>query len=642
MHSAFAASAGPDAADASALAFYEGQARVLELIARGEPLASALEQLALFVEGRSPGLYCTILLLGEDGVHIQSGVSPRLPATYMKALEGYPIGPQAGSCGTAMHRRELVVVTDILSDPLWAPYKFLIENDGFRACWSLPILSGQNVVLGSFAMYYKEVRQPGPAEMMLLRAAANVAGIAIERDRRDAELHRYRSDLEARVQARTAELEQSLLEQRAIFENTTVAIFMANDRVIVRCNRRMADMLGYTPDELIGQSTRIYFPSDDAWRRFGEQSHGPIVTGQGYVGDTEVVRKDGSRIWCSAHGKAIDPADLSKGTIWVGIDVTDRKHAEAALERAMREQQALFDNANAGIHLVKDRHTVRCNRGLEQMLGYSPGELTGQPTRKLYGTDEEYLRIGREAYGVIDRGEVWAGEIELARKDGKIIVVSVQSRAMDAADPSAGTLWVSHDITARKHAERELLQAKEQLEESLAALRRTHCEVELMSEMSAFLQVCHQADEAVQCIRRFAPRMFPGSAGMIYAVDDAAGLLTGRLAWGERSVHEPVLTPDACWALRRGTPYRVDEPDTHLCCPHVEESGIADAPYVCLPLMAHGETFGLLTIFHPPGRVPVEGGVARHRLAVSLAEQVGLALANISLREQLRRRAPHD
>jgi C4-dicarboxylate-specific signal transduction histidine kinase len=96
-------------------------------------------------------------------------------------MNGLSIGPKAGSCGTAMYRREPVVVTDILQDPLWDAYRDVVAPYGFRACWSTPILSHSGKALGSFAMYYREPRSPSPTESRVLEMATHLAGIAIER-----------------------------------------------------------------------------------------------------------------------------------------------------------------------------------------------------------------------------------------------------------------------------------------------------------------------------------------------------------------------------------------------------------------------------------------------------------------------------
>src|SRR5712664_1322703 len=162
-------------------ALRDGESRILEMIARDAPLEEILENLVRVVEAQFAGLLCSVLLLDDDGQHVRHGAAPSLPKAYTKAIDGLCIGPKAGSCGTSMYRRETVIVTDILQDPLWEPYRALAEPLGFRACWSTPILAHSGKALGSFAMYYREPRGPSSAETRALEMATHLAGIATER-----------------------------------------------------------------------------------------------------------------------------------------------------------------------------------------------------------------------------------------------------------------------------------------------------------------------------------------------------------------------------------------------------------------------------------------------------------------------------
>ena len=184
--------------------FRGGQSGVLEMIAADAPLADVLTSLVLLMEGQAEGLRCSILLLNRDGKHVRHGAAPNLPEAYVKEVNGAPIGPRNGSCGTAMYRRRPVVVSDVMTDPLWADYRELAKICGLRACWSTPILSAQGDVLGSFAMYRQENRGPVPEENRLTQIATHIAGIAIERQRQQ-EILRER---EARINlaAESAEL----------------------------------------------------------------------------------------------------------------------------------------------------------------------------------------------------------------------------------------------------------------------------------------------------------------------------------------------------------------------------------------------------------------------------------------------------
>ena len=162
-------------------ALSDGENHILEMIARDASQEQILENLVRVVEAQFSGLLCSVLLLEEDGKHARHGAAPSLPEAYSKAIDGLCIGPKAGSCGTAMYRRETVIVTDILQDPLWEAYRELAEPYGFRACWSTPILAHSGEALGSFAMYYREPRAPSAAEKRALEMATHLGGIAIER-----------------------------------------------------------------------------------------------------------------------------------------------------------------------------------------------------------------------------------------------------------------------------------------------------------------------------------------------------------------------------------------------------------------------------------------------------------------------------
>ncbi|HEY6215474.1 MAG TPA: GAF domain-containing protein [Pyrinomonadaceae bacterium] len=163
-------------------AFEEGQKRILQMIDSNTPLREILNNLVLLMEAQTPEMLCSVLLLSADGNHIEHGAAPSLPEQYVKAVDGAPIGPKHGSCGTAMYRGEPVVVTDIFSDPLWDDYRKLADGTGLRACWSTPIMSRRGKVLGSFAMYYRQPQSPTGAEAYLTKVATNLAAQAIEHD----------------------------------------------------------------------------------------------------------------------------------------------------------------------------------------------------------------------------------------------------------------------------------------------------------------------------------------------------------------------------------------------------------------------------------------------------------------------------
>lgn len=166
-----------------ASALQAGQIKILEQIVADAPLEDVLDQVVLLAESQSTGLFCSVLLLDADGVTLRRGAAPSVSEPFLGAAKGIRVGPYNASCGAAAHRREMVVVSDILSDPLWNEYRPMASAHGFRSCWSAPIISRKGEVLGTFAMYSRAVREPVKAEYQLIEFAARLAEIAIERAR---------------------------------------------------------------------------------------------------------------------------------------------------------------------------------------------------------------------------------------------------------------------------------------------------------------------------------------------------------------------------------------------------------------------------------------------------------------------------
>jgi signal transduction histidine kinase len=158
-----------------------GERRALEMLADGEPLGDILAVLVRAIEQASVDTIASILLLDETGTRIQHGAAPGLPDAYNAAIDGQAIGPRAGSCGTAMFRREPVIVSDIETDPLWDDYRELARTYGLRSAWSFPILGEHDRVLGTFALYHRAPRDIDDDARELMKRTAHVAGIVLER-----------------------------------------------------------------------------------------------------------------------------------------------------------------------------------------------------------------------------------------------------------------------------------------------------------------------------------------------------------------------------------------------------------------------------------------------------------------------------
>jgi GAF domain-containing protein len=155
--------------------------RIQDVVASKTPLARKLENLVRIVEELTPsGMVASILLLDADGRHLRHGAGPSLPAAYNAAIDGIEIGPEVGSCGTAAFTDTTVSVYDIENDPRWANFKELALAQGLRACWSTPIHGQGGRVLGTFANYYRVVRDPSPVDVALTDMVTEAAAAVIE------------------------------------------------------------------------------------------------------------------------------------------------------------------------------------------------------------------------------------------------------------------------------------------------------------------------------------------------------------------------------------------------------------------------------------------------------------------------------
>ena len=158
---------------------------ILERIAAGEPLTQLLSYIALSIEKENPQMFCSILLVSDDGTRLMNGAAPSLPDSYNRATHGTKIGDGIGSCGTAAFRRQRVIVEDIDNHPFWKGFAPAREA-GLHSCWSEPIISSIGVLLGTFAIYHRTVAVPAEDEILLIQQASAFAAIAIERSKGEA------------------------------------------------------------------------------------------------------------------------------------------------------------------------------------------------------------------------------------------------------------------------------------------------------------------------------------------------------------------------------------------------------------------------------------------------------------------------
>ncbi len=220
--------------------------RIMTLMAAGDQLAVVLDAVALSVEAEAPDTLCSILLLDESGQRLTLGAGSSLPDDYNAAIEGLAIGPNAGSCGTAAFLDRRVIVEDIQTDPLWVDFKDLAAAAGLRACWSQPIRGAGGEVLGTFGIYHRQIRAPGAKDIAFIESAAELAAIAITRQRAQEELARS----EARA-LRAFQIQTDTARDLTTFFEVSLDMLCIRDKdfKFVKVNRAWEKALGYSIED---------------------------------------------------------------------------------------------------------------------------------------------------------------------------------------------------------------------------------------------------------------------------------------------------------------------------------------------------------------------------------------------------------
>jgi diguanylate cyclase (GGDEF)-like protein/PAS domain S-box-containing protein len=246
---------------------------------------------------------------------------------------------------------------------------------------------------------------------------------------------------------------QVLLEQKAILDNASVGILFTKGGRMMSCNPRMAEMFGYTPEQMTGRPSVAVFASPEVYRQFGAEA-GPLL-GNGLPFEKpefEFRRRDGSLFWCRVRAKAVDTERSEEGTIWILEDVTEAR-------RTLIEVQAIMTNASVSILFTKNRLITRYNRGFAEMFRYQGDEGLGLPARALFASDESYERFGELAQPLLSVGKPFQTETETARKDGSLMWSQLIAYVVNPDDPSQGTIWIIEDRTEHKKAEESLRNA---------------------------------------------------------------------------------------------------------------------------------------------------------------------------------------
>src|SRR3954469_7636040 len=424
-------------------ALLNGQNQVLERIARGAPLHETLDLLIRVIEAQSPDVFGSILLLDADGRHMRHGAGPRLPPSFVHAIEGEPIGPRAGSCGTAAYRREQVIVEDIARDPLWDDYRPIALENGLRACWSTPVFDSQGRVLATFALYFPTPRRPTNQHHSLIAISTHIAAIAITR-------HQESEAIRASEE-----------RYRQLVELSPDAIHIHQHYKLVFVNEGCLKLFGASsPEQLLGRSLLEFIHPEQREMvrermrvQYTEMRTIPGMKQTALRLDGTVVDVDVKSAPFSFDGK---PAIQT-----VVRDMTERNRAERELREAEDRYRKLVELSPDAIHIHQDYKFVFVNKACVALLGATkPEQLLGHSLLEFLVPEQheevrERLRIQYEEMRFIPSSQQKA-----LRLDGTVVDVDVKSAPFSfEGKPAIQT--VVRDMTERNRAERELREAED-------------------------------------------------------------------------------------------------------------------------------------------------------------------------------------
>ncbi len=387
---------------------------------------------------------------------------------------GLPIAEGVGSCGTAAFRRELVVVSDIANDPLWQNDKDFVLCYGLQACSSIPIFASDRTLLGAFGIYYREQKAPQAQELDWIAQAANIAGIAIERDRTVQALQQLNHELEDRVQVRTQELQEREQFLQTVLDTFPISVFWKDvNSVYLGCNQNFLHDAGLQEISQIIGKTDNELPWGETEADFYRANDRAVIESQtAKLGIEEIQHHADGQIICTETNKL--PLRNLQGEV-IGVlgtyqDISDRKNAELALQASEAKFRRITESVPGMIY----RYVLHPD-GRDELVYVSPQvqqifELTPEVVlqdmsclwARFHPEDIPMIQSAIQDSAASLQSFLVEGRLLLPNERVKWIQVSSQPDHQENGD----VIWdgVVIDISDRKIAEKALMLKQKHLE----------------------------------------------------------------------------------------------------------------------------------------------------------------------------------
>lgn len=445
---------------------------------------------------------------------------------------------------------------------------------------------------------------------------------------------------------------------RTVTDNVPDSIFAKDtEGQYLFANKAFAKLHGVqSPEDLLGKTAFDLFPKEKAAALHAEDLQ--VMNSRGAILESErtAVDTEGKVKWLrTTKVPLVDTSEQVVGIVGLHRDITQRRDAEQRLKQSEANLAAAQRIAHFGsveidlLHLDEpEKFPVRWSDEVFRIFGYGPGglEMSRQAFFGLVHPDERD-QVLKALTAAIQKAEPYTLDFRIIRADGT--VRNIHERGDFIFDPDTHKplkmVGSIQDITDRVEAEARLQRANHQLAERVQELQQRTTEITLLSELGSRLQACQHEEEAYIEISIAAEQLFPGWSGGLCVISASRTVVETIADWGKPTQGERVFAPDECWALRLGRPQSFRSEERWAPCRHIDLANVTES--ICVPLMSQGEALGILSL----QRVRVQGeqdsapqfsGEAERRLAAVLAEQIGLALGNLRLRETLRNQSICD
>ena len=293
-----------------------------------------------------------------------------------------------------------------------------------------------------------------------------------------------------------------------------------------------------------------------------------------------------------------------------------------------------------------DGNFVFANQSFYRVTGYAKDEVVGKHFGAVISPNNPAALIREFTAKMYEPGG-WQGDCLLRRRDGSDLLVSLSvGPVKDRQGRTIGSFGIGHDIAERVQREKELQEAHRKLHAALAESERLAQETEKLNELMDILQSCLTLEEAYKIAQSALQSALPSRSGALFITSSSRNVVQAEAFWGAASSSDKTFRPDDCWALRRGKVHKVRDVNSPLRCGHVSDR--LSSGHLCVPLVAQGETLGVLYLecqSGPPGLSPASGDEEMEflsRRAILTGERISLAIANLRLREILRSQSIRD